>query len=173
MANSRQRIRELEEQLARESAARQELENWLRESDARYHSMVRNLTEMVLAYDMDRHLTFVNPAVQTLPGFSPSDLEHQQFICWVHADDRDRMLGYWDRLFEGHAYHEEEYRLVTKDGRLKWMSASWGPILDESGRQVGVQGREREVTERHMTEETLRLREQRYRALRSEEHTSE
>jgi PAS domain S-box-containing protein len=45
------------------------------------------------------------------------------------------------------------------------MAASWGPILDESGRQVGVQGREREVTQRRMAEETLRVREQRYRAL--------
>jgi PAS domain S-box-containing protein len=165
MSDLPQRIRDLEEQLARESAARQELERSLRESDARFRAMARNLAEMVLAYDMDRRLTFINPAVHTLTGYSPADLEKQQFICWVHADDRDRMLGYWDRLFEGHAYSDEEYRLVTRDGRVKWMAASWGPILDESGRQVGVQGREREVTQRRMAEETLRIREERYRAL--------
>jgi two-component system, cell cycle sensor histidine kinase and response regulator CckA len=165
MADLRQRIGELEEQLARESAARQSLEHSLRESDGRFRAMARNLTEMVLAYDMDRRLTFVNPAVHTLTGYSPADLEQEQFICWVHAEDRDRMLGYWDGLFEGHAYHEEEYRLVTRDGRVKWMAASWGPMLDESGRQVGVQGREREVTHRRMAEETLRIREERYRTL--------
>jgi PAS domain S-box-containing protein len=165
MSDLPQRIRDLEEQLARESAARQEMERSLRESDARYRAMARNLTEMVLAYDMDRCLTFINPAVHTLTGYSPADLEKQQFICWVHPDDRDRMLGYWDRLFEGHAYSDEEYRLVTRDGRVKWMAASWGPIHDESGRQVGVQGREREVTQRRMAEETLRIREERYRAL--------
>ena len=165
MDDLRQRIRDLEERLAGELANRQSMEHALRESDARFRSMARNLTEMVLAYDMNRRLTFVNPAVYTLTGYSPSDLEQQQFICWVHAEDRDRMLGYWDRLFEGHAYQEEKYRLVTSDGRLKWMTASWGPILDESGRQVGVQGREREVTHRHMAEETLRIREARYRTL--------
>ncbi|MCX6627580.1 MAG: PAS domain S-box protein, partial [Candidatus Solibacter sp.] len=165
MSDSAQRIKDLEEQLAHELAARQSLEHSLRESDARFRSMARNLTEMVLAYDMNRRLTFVNPAVHTLTGYSPSDLERQQFICWVQMEDRDRMLGYWDRLFEGHAYQEEEYRLVTADGRVKWMSASWGPILDETGRQVGVQGREREVTHRHMAEETLRIREERYRTL--------
>jgi PAS domain S-box-containing protein len=165
MADLEQRIRDLEEQLAVESAARQELEHALRESDARFRSMARNLTEMVLAYDMDRRLTFVNPAVHTLTGYSTADLEKEQFICWVHAEDRDRMLGYWDRLFEGHAFHEEEYRLVTRDGRVKWMAASWGPILDETGHQVGVQGRERDVTHRRMAEETLRIREERYRTL--------
>jgi two-component system cell cycle sensor histidine kinase/response regulator CckA len=165
MSDSEYRVRELEEQLARELAARQSLELALRESDARFRSIARNLTEMVLAYDMNRRLTFVNPAVQTLTGYSPADMEKQQFICWVHADDRDRMLAYWDRLFEGHSFHEEEYRLVTRDGRMKWMAASWGPMLDESGRQVGVQGRERDVTHRRMAQETVRLREEHYRTL--------
>ena len=63
MSDSEHRVRELEEQLARELAARQSLELALRESDARFRSMARNLTEMVLAYDMNRRLTFVNPAV--------------------------------------------------------------------------------------------------------------
>src|ERR1039457_1446373 len=101
MSDLPQRVRDLEEQLARELAARQELEGSLRESEARFRSMARNLTEMVLAYDMNRCLTFVNPAVHTLTGYSPSDLESQQFICWVHAEDCPRMLAYWDRLFEG------------------------------------------------------------------------
>ena len=165
MSDLQHRVRELEEQLARELAARQSLEHSLRESEARFRSMARNLTEMVLAYDMDRRLTFVNPAVHTFTGYSPSELEKQQFICWVHAEDRDRMLSYWDRLFEGHSFHDEEYRMVTRDGRIKWIAASWGPMLDESGRQVGVQGRERDVTHRRMAEETLRVREERYRAL--------
>jgi two-component system, cell cycle sensor histidine kinase and response regulator CckA len=165
MSDLSQRLRDLEEQLARELAARQELEHALRESEGRFRSMARNLADMVLAYDMNRRLTFVNSAVHTLTGYSPSDLEKEQFICWVHGEDRDRMLGYWDRVFDGHSFHEEEYRLVTRDGRIKWMAASWAPLLDENGRQVGVQGREREVTHRRMAEETLRIREERYRAL--------
>ena len=165
MSDSDERIRELEEQLTREVAARRELEHSLRESDARFRSMARNLTEMVVAYNMDRRLTYVNPAVHTLTGYTRSDLEQVNFICWVHPADRERMLGYWDRLFEGHSFHEEEYRMVTRDGRVKWMSASWGPLLDDTGCQVGVQGRERDVTQRRMAEETLRVREERYRTL--------
>jgi hypothetical protein len=37
-------------------------------------------------------------------------------------------------------FHEEEYRLITKNGRMKWVVASWTPILDDEGLQVGVQG---------------------------------
>jgi PAS domain S-box-containing protein len=123
---------------------------------------------MVLAYDMDRRLLFANPAAQKLTGYSVAELEEAQFICWIHPDDQRRMLNIWDRVFEGKTFHEEQYRLTTKDGRLKWIEASWGPILDESGRQIGVQGRERDITERILSEETRRQIEQRLRI--DEEH---
>jgi len=144
----------------------------VRHNETRFRLMAKNLTEMVLAYNMERRLTFANAAVETLTGYSLEELERNQFICWVHPDDRERMLNHWDRLFEGRSFHEEQYRLVTKDGRLKWVAASWGPILDDTGLQVGVQGRERDITERRMAEETLkqseqslRVSEERYRTL--------
>jgi two-component system cell cycle sensor histidine kinase/response regulator CckA len=149
--------------IARESSARRRFEEALRHSETRFRFMARNLTEMVLAYDMDRRLTFVNPAAQTLTGYTSEEFERAEFINWVHPEDRERMHGYWDRLFEGKAFHDEEYRLITRDGRVKWVSASWGPILDDLGRQVGVHGREREVTESRMAQETLRQSEQRHR----------
>ena len=143
-----------------------------RRNETRFRLMAKNLTEMVLAYDMDRRLTFANAAAETLTGYCVSELETREFICWVHPEDRERMLGHWDGLFEGRSFHEEEYRLITKDERLKWAAASWGPILDDSGRQVGVQGRERDITDRRMAEETLRqsehslrVNEERYRTL--------
>jgi len=156
----------------REVSSRRRVEEALRHSESRFRLMAKNITEMVLTYDMDRRLTFANAAAQTLTGYSLAELERNQFICWVHPDDRDRMLGHWDQLFEGRSILEEEYRLITKDGRMKWVAASWGPILDDAGRQIGVQGRERDVTERRMAEETLRqseqslrVNEERYRAL--------
>ena len=85
---------------------------------------------MVLAYNMDRKLVFVNPAVETLTGYSMQELESANFICWIHPDDQARMLGLWDTIFEGKSFHEEEYRLITKDGRIKWAVCSWIPIFD-------------------------------------------
>jgi two-component system, cell cycle sensor histidine kinase and response regulator CckA len=159
------RIRELEDQLAREIAAREVLDEALRRSQAQFRMMAANPSEMVLAYDMQRRLTFANAAALALTGYSEAEIGEARFINWIHEEDRARMMGYWDGLFEGRGFKEEEYRLIARDGRVRWMSAAWGPILDESGRQVGVEGREREVTERHMERETLRLGEQRYRNL--------
>jgi PAS domain S-box-containing protein len=157
--------------VAREAGLEKRLEA-ARRQETRFRLMANNLTEMVLAYDMDRRLTFANAATETLTGYSLAELERDQFICWVHPEDRDRMMRIWDRVFEGKSFHEEEYRMITCDGRMKWIAASWGPILDDSAKQVGVQGRERDITEQRMAEESrrqaeqhLRFNEQRYRAL--------
>jgi PAS domain S-box-containing protein len=134
--------------------------------------VANNLTEMVMAYDMDRRLVFVNPAAETLTGYSTAELEKDNFICWVHPEDQARMLAGWERLFEGKSFQDEEYRCITKDGRVKWVVSSWRPIFDEAGRQIGVQGREFDVTPRKLaetalrqSEERLRLGEERYRVL--------
>ena len=60
---------------------------------------------------------------------------------------------------------EAEFRLITREGQLRWLSATWGPILDDAGRQVGVQGSERDITERKHAEEALRESELRFRKL--------
>jgi PAS domain S-box-containing protein len=127
--------------------------------------MANNMKEMVLAYDMERRLIFANPAVETLTGYPIAELEKVRFVNWIHPDDRARMLGYWNGIFQGGGFDGEEYRLITRDGRIKWVSATWGPIRDDSERQVGVQGSERDITERKRGALALQASEERYRQI--------
>jgi len=140
-------------------------EGALRDSEHKLRLLANNLSDMVLAYDMDRRLVFASPAVERLTGFSGSELREEGFICWIHADDRARMMALWEKLFTGDSYRDEEYRLITKEGRLKWVMATWGPIYDESGRQIGVQGSEHDITGRKLADESLRESERRFREL--------
>jgi PAS domain S-box-containing protein len=137
-------------------------ESALRQAEQRIRLMANNLKEMVLAYDMDRKLIYVNSAVETLTGYSISEYLARGFIDWIHPEDRTRMRGYWDGLFRGSSIRDEEYRLVSKDGVVKWVSATWGPMLDGEGRQIGVQGSERDITDRKLAEEALRESQERY-----------
>jgi PAS domain S-box-containing protein len=140
-------------------------ERALRDSERKIRLLANNISEMVLSYDMNRRLVFGNPAVEYTTGYSLHELAKQGFPCCLHPDDRSRMLDLWDTLFQGTECRDEEYRLLTKDGRTRWVVASWGPAQDESGRQVGVQGCARDITERKLAEQALRESDRSFRDL--------
>jgi PAS domain S-box-containing protein len=140
-------------------------ERSLRETEQKLRLMANNMKEMVLAFDMDKRLIFANPAVEALTGYRTDELERDGFVNWIHPGDQARMLAHWAEIFQGGAFEDEEYRLITRDGRTRWASASWGPILDEAGKQIGVQGSERDITERKAADERLRESERRFRGL--------
>jgi PAS domain S-box-containing protein len=140
-------------------------ERALRHSEEQLRLLTNNLSDMVMAYDMDRRLVFGNPAVERLTGYSVADLQNGESVRWVHPDDRSRMLESWERLFQGVDCRDKEYRLITKDRQAKWITASGGPIYDDGKRQVGVQAIARDITERKLAAEALRESERRFREL--------
>ncbi len=137
-------------------------ERAFRESEQKLRLMANNLSEVVLAYDMDRRLLFANLAVEKLTGYSLACLQGRDYIDLVHPDDKARVLQCWDRLFQWPNDQTGEFRLVSQGGDVKWVSATWGPVLDETGRQIGVQGCVHDVTERKLAEEALRESQERY-----------
>jgi PAS domain S-box-containing protein len=122
-------------------------ERSMRETEQKLRRMADSLKEMVLAYDMSGRLIYANPAAAHVTGYSIDELAERGFASWAHPDDRPRMLRHWDELSQGGRIQDEEYKLLTRDGRVRRLNATWGPVLDEAGRQVGVQGSEHDITE--------------------------
>ena len=148
--------------IARERDRTRQAERLLREAEQKLRLMANNLKEMVLAYDMTRKLIYANTSVETLTGYAVADLEKTGLMDWFHPDDQSRMTVLRESLFRGSSIQDEEFRLITKDGQVKWVAASWTPILDQAGRQIGVQGSERDITKRILAEEALRESQERY-----------
>ena len=140
-------------------------ERALRESEQKLRLLANSLSEMVLAFDMKGELVFCNPAVERLTGYTADDLKRENSLCWVHPDERTRVAERWHKLFAGGEYQDLEYRVLTKDGQTKWFTATWGPMLAENGKQIGVNGSEREITERKLAEQALRETERQFREL--------
>ncbi len=137
----------------------------LRRTERNLRLIAENTSDVVFAFDMDRGLLYVNPAFTTLTGYSVDELRERQFINYVYPDDTARMMELWNGVFQGKAFDGEEFRIITRDGQLKWCLSSWGPLLDAKGVQVGVQGRESDITARKHAELALRESEERLNAI--------
>lgn len=119
-------------------------------------TITATMREGVIAYDMDLRLTFVNPAFERLTGHLEEDLRDQEFLQYVHPDDRPALLAEWERLAAGGSLRDQEYRLVNRSGQVRWCASAWEPLRDEQDRQIGYLGTEFDITERKLAEEEMR-----------------
>ena len=124
-----------------------------------------SLSEMVLAYDMHRSLTYANTGAEKLSGYGSAELQGMDPLSWTHPEDRAQVLTLWDKAFDGQTIDQVVYRLITKDGTVRWAAGSWGPVVDETGHQVGVRATCIDITERMVTEEALQETTQKYRTI--------
>jgi len=144
---------------------RKRAEKALQESERKLRLLAENMRDAVFIYDMNGRLQYVNPVVEKLTGYSMKEFYEQNFINYIHPEDEARMMKKWRELFKGKSFFNEEFRIATKNGKIRWSSSSWGPMLDEQKNQVGVLGREVDITEQKMAVEALWESEEKFRNL--------
>jgi PAS domain S-box-containing protein len=127
------------------------------EAQGQLATITARMREGVVAYDLGQRLTFANPAFERLTGYAVEDLRDQEFLQYIHPDDRPALLAEWDRLAQGGDLPDQEYRIVTQGGATRWSSSEWRPLRDDQGRQIGYLGIEFDITERKLAEEAMRL----------------
>jgi PAS domain S-box-containing protein len=143
--------------LWRERRRRRRAQRSTAEIQSQLQTVTATMREGVITYDMERQLTFINPAFERLTGYSADDLREQEFLQYIHHEDRPAILAEWDRLTQGGALRDQEYRVITRSGQVRWCSSSWEPMRDEAGHQIGYMGTEFDITERKLAEEAMRL----------------
>ncbi|MDH5466825.1 MAG: PAS domain S-box protein [Candidatus Aminicenantes bacterium] len=145
------------EGVLRDITKRKQAEIALKESEEKYRDLVENLAEVIYTLDQSGRLTFVSPAVKSLIGYSPEELESKTFSEWIHQEDLLRAREGFQKVLSGKSM-TNEYRIISKNGEVRWIYTSSRPVLDED-RVAGVQGVLTDITERKRAEEALQARE--------------
>lgn len=110
-----------------------------------------------------RHI-YVSPSCERISGYSPEEFinDKKLFPRIVHDEDRDSALL---RLKDTHVKegppHSADFRLITKDGQVRWISHVCQSVYGQDGRWLGRRGSNRDITDRKKAEELL-LREKEY-----------
>ena len=74
----------------------------------------------------------------------------------IYPDDRER----WDNHTEGLDFHtNEEYRIVTQKGEVRWISHSCRKVKGTDGQSLGRRGSNIDITEKKLAEEALKRSE--------------
>jgi PAS domain S-box-containing protein len=106
--------------------------------------------ELFAAAGFDGYLRTINPAWQTLLGYTEAELLGRPFIDLIHPDDHAAAAGVVSALTQGQAVQVFEDRLVRKDGKVVWVA--WTAV-PEGDRFYAVG---RDVTRERERDEALR-----------------
>jgi PAS domain S-box-containing protein len=134
--------------------AQREAEEALRQSEARYRSVLANLREVVFQVDADGRWLLLNPAWEELTGFSLADTLGVPFLEYVHPEDRAKHAELFRSVTEGcqpSFRHEIRYR--TRDGSSRWMEVHARPMVNEAGEVSGIAGTLSDLTDRKRAEQ--------------------
>ena len=143
----------------------------LYESEEKYRLTSENMPVLVYSALPDELSTsiFVSGRARELTGYSNEEFLEDPGL-WasiVHPEDKAYV---WEKL-NAHRHEktmfEVEYRIITKDGVMKWIKDRAKFVLDENGDTAKIDGFMEDITERKQAEEALRKSEKQLRLLAS------
>lgn len=113
------------------------------------------------------HFLYSSPGSLRLTGYAPDDFMQGRtnVIMLSHPDDRKRVVQLLTEAFSGTTGHNQRFRIVARDGAVRWASLSWQPVRDDNGRFMGVRGSVRDITEQRQAEDDLQRLLQAYQTL--------
>jgi len=136
---------------------RKQTEEALRENEERFRQVTENIGEVFWMTSLDKcQMMYVSPAYEAIWGRTCQSL-YEQPTSWmdaIHPDDRERVrLAALGKQIQGK--YDEEYRIVHRDGSIRWIRDRAFPVRNELGgvyRMVGVAA---DITDRKQVEEAI------------------
>ena len=65
---------------------------------------------------------YIGPQIEELLGWTPQSWETvQDWVDWIHVEDRDRVFNYCVSQSQAGVDHEADYRALAKDGSYVWL----------------------------------------------------
>jgi PAS domain S-box-containing protein len=127
----------------------------LRESEEKYRSIVENTQDVIMLTGPDSRVSYMSPACVSVLGYNPDELVGKIPEIF-YPDDIEKVHTALSSTLQGGNGSNLEHRILTKNGKMRWVSHSWSPILTENHELKCIVSIVRDITESKIAEQTLK-----------------
>ena len=131
------------------------------ETDPGLLAVLESMEEIFFSYDTrEKKVLHLSAACEKVFGYRRKAFIQNPFLWFtqVVGDDRKKFEEAYGLLKRGEVFRCE-YRIVRKDGYMRWLESKVRPILDKHGKIIRIDGISADITRRKETEENLRSAE--------------
>ena len=151
--------------ISRDITDRKRAEEALRESEERYRRLIENTPEVIYSLSAeDGTITSLNPAFESITGWSRAEWLGKPFMSLMHPDDLGLAAETFQQVLRGEIIQPYELRILSRSG--KYISGEFTSVPNiEKGKVIGEFGIARDITDRKRADAALKQSEERYRLL--------
>ena len=154
--------------VARDITDRKRTEDALREAEARSQLAQKAGNVGVWDWDFASAQTYWSDAMWELYGERPGSADPNKafWAAKLHEEDRERVLAKIDSLLSSKgSEYDDEFRIVHKDGQIRWLEAIATVARDEDGTAMRMYGVNLDVTDKKVVAERIRASETQLRLI--------
>ena len=133
-------------------------EEALRQSEAKYRTLIENINDIVYVIDRDGRFTYLSPSLERISGYSADDLVGKKFSELVYPEDLPHVMEDFGKVVKG-VIEPHEFRVVDRDGSVLHMRTS-SRLVTRGGVAAGITGVMTNITDRKLMENALRESEE-------------
>ena len=152
--------------MLRDISERKRMEETLRESEERFRQLAEHIDAVFWLTSPDKsEVLYVSPAFEAIWEL-PRDLLYVNPSFWldhIHPEDRKRVAT--AAACQEHLPYDEEYRIVTPSGQVRWIRDRSFAIKNAQGETYRIAGIAVDITAAKQMEAQIRASELRHRAL--------
>jgi PAS domain S-box-containing protein len=151
--------------ILRDVTERNEAEKALRNSEIRFRTLTGNAPVGIFETDTEGATTYVNQKMMEYTGFSFDELLQTNWLECIHPDDRAALINGWSHNLEEKEESSQQYRIIAKDGSIRWVQGKAIPVYDKNGQFNGYLGTVTDITKEKKAVLALADSEEKYRTL--------
>jgi PAS domain S-box-containing protein len=122
-------------------------------------AIVESSEDAIVGKDINGIITSWNKGAEKIFGYSASEIVGTSIIRLIPADRRDEEEHILGQIRAGRSVRDFETVRQTQDGQLIDVSVTASPILNATGKTIGISKVARDITERRQAEKKLQKSE--------------